>query len=97
MIFVGVTIVFTLHAQWWGVVSNGFFNCHFFLPLPRHLVYPNGNAFISCECAPMKGKVYYSIALNGHMPPTIRTSNKRDIMFISTTFHQIYENNNIHN
>ncbi len=62
---------FTLQARWWGVVSNVFLVVIYFLPLLRHLMYPNRDVLTPCECAPMRGKVY-SISLNGHMPPKIR-------------------------
>ncbi len=59
--------------QQWGVVLNVFLVVIYFLPLLKHLMYPGGDALTPCECAPMRGKVY-SISLNGHMPPTIKTT-----------------------
>jgi hypothetical protein len=44
----------------------------YFLPLLRHLMYLGGDALTPCKCAPTRGKIY-SISLNVHMPPTIKT------------------------
>jgi hypothetical protein len=43
-IFGGATMIFSLHAQWWGAIQAVFLHHHFFLPLLGFLMYLSGDA-----------------------------------------------------
>ncbi len=43
-IFDGATMIFSLHAQWWGAILAIFLRHHIFLPLLGFLMYPGGDA-----------------------------------------------------